>query len=219
MLDPQFENFIEPIDEIKSTKEKFQSGFVECDICNLSFCGTSSTLKMHMNDVHQKESQNMKAHEGQEKIISSMNTPTVLIEHDLDKQTQQENETIYVNIENAPESAMIKLEQDTNLILIDPLNIPEHSIKNEENDDERIIDILNIPENPIETEEDSSEQKLINFPIIFHNSAEDPNKSMIPMNDSINSRLSIQYEKYSCKSCGKNIGEGKLKTHERFCAK
>ena len=137
-------------------------------------------------------------------ITSSMNTPTTTTEHDPDKQTQHENETIYVNVENTSE-------QDTNSqILIDPLNI--------KNEDEGIIDPLNIPENPIQTEQDSSEQILINFPTTVDNSVEDQNNSMIPMDDS-NSRLLKENEKYSCKSCGKNICEEKLKTHERFCAK
>ena len=209
MLDPKFENYIKytntalMIDKVKP----IQSGFVECHICNLSFCGTSSTLKMHMNDVHKKENQYITVHEGQEKITFPMNTPTTFTEHDLDKQTQHENETIYVNIENIFESTMIKLEQDTNQILIDPLNI-----KNEKNEDEGLIDPLNIPENPIQTEQDSSEQ--INFPTIVDNSVEDQNNSMIPMDDFLK-----ENEKYSCKSCGKNICEEKLKTHERFCAK
>ena len=28
------------------------NGFVTCVICDISFCGTSDTLEMHMNDVH-----------------------------------------------------------------------------------------------------------------------------------------------------------------------
>ena len=31
------------------------NGFVTCDICDISFFGTSETLEMHMNDVHYKQ--------------------------------------------------------------------------------------------------------------------------------------------------------------------
>ena len=225
MLDPQFGNFIEsttlPIDAVKITKEKIQSGFVKCDICNLSFCGTSSTLKMHMNDVHQKENKQIdNDHEGQEIYNSSLNVPTTLIEHDVDDESPQyENATIYVNIENTSESTKITLEQDLNQILIiDPLNVPDHVIKNEKNDDdEGMIDPLNISVNQIETERDSSQQEIINFSNIFDNSTEAPNNPMIPLDDS-NSDLLEESENNSCKFCGLNIDEEKLKTHERFCA-
>ena len=65
-----------------------------------------------------------------------MNLPTTLIEHDSDKESQQyDNASMYLNIENIPESTMIKHEQDINQILIiDPLNIPDHLIRNEKND-------------------------------------------------------------------------------------
>ena len=187
----------------ESSEENFQSGFVECVICDLSFYGTSSTLKMHMNDVHQKENPYIRAHEGQEKIVSSMNPSTSLIQHDLNKHEQHENDTIYVNVEKISESTVIKLEKDTNQILNDPLSIPEKALRYEENNDKEIIDPLNIPENPIKTEKVSVEQKLIN-------SVEDSKRSVNP----------IENESYSCKSCRKNFGEEKLlKTHERFCAK
>ena len=167
-----------------------------------------SALKLHMN---QKENLYIKAHEGNEKITSFMNTPTTLTKDDLENQ-KPKNETIYVNVENTSESIEIKSEQDPNQILIDPLTIPTHTIKNEENYNERITDPLDIPENQIQTEEDSSKQNLFNL-------VADQNNSRIPMDNSINSRILIENEKYSCKSCGKNIGENKLQSHERFCAK
>ena len=156
--------------------------------------------------MNQKENLYIKAHEGNEKITSFMNTPTTLTKDDLENQ-KPKNETIYVNVENTSESTKIKLEQDPNQILIDPLNIPEHTVKNEENYNEWITDPLDIPENQIQTEEDSSKQNLFN-------SVADQNNSRIPIDNSIDSN-----EKYFCKSCGKNIGEDKLQTHERFCAK
>ena len=38
--------------------EDVLSGFVECAICEISFCGTNATLEQHMNDVHNKEQKN-----------------------------------------------------------------------------------------------------------------------------------------------------------------
>ena len=91
-------------------------------------------------------------------------------------------------------------------------------IKNEKNDDdEGMIDPLNISVNQIETEHDSSQQEIINFSNIFDNSTEAPNNPMIPLDDS-NSDLLEKSENNSCKFCGLNIDEEKLKTHERFCA-
>ena len=34
--------------------EDVLSGFVECAICEISFCGTNATLEQHMNDVHKE---------------------------------------------------------------------------------------------------------------------------------------------------------------------
>ena len=97
-----FENVhegINPVNEIQFSNENVlsSSGFVECIICEISFCGTSATLEKHMIDVHkgQKKSEFMKnenmrhANEGKkrEKLFhckfcdKSYSHPSPLIRH------------------------------------------------------------------------------------------------------------------------------------------